>query len=76
MSFFRGCTNCKFLAVLFFCGTAMAQQTVLTRNNATVVLEGYAPNIVRVTISLDNAFALKGPGVGITATPAGSGWIR
>ena len=76
MSFFRGCTNCKFLAALFFCGTAMAQQTVLTRNNATVVLEGYAPNIIRVTMSLDNVYAIKSPGVGITATPETSGWTR
>jgi alpha-D-xyloside xylohydrolase len=76
MPFFRRCTGCMSLAALFFCGTAIAQQVVLTRNNATVVLEGYAPNIVRVTMSLDNAFAHRGPGPGITAAPASSGWVH
>ena len=76
MSFFRRCTSGASLAAFFFCGTALAQQAVLTRNNATVVLEGYAPNIVRVTMSLDNAYAMKSPGVGITATPETSGWTR
>ena len=54
--------------------TASAQQMVLTRGAATVSLEGYAPNIVRVTLSLDNDAALKGPGVGIVASRASSGW--
>ena len=34
----------------------------------------YAPNIVRVTMSLDKSAALTGPGYGITAQPAGAGW--
>ena len=58
-----------------WCG-ACAQQVVLARDNATVVLEGYAPGIVRVTLSLEKAYALKGPGVGITAQPAASGWTH
>jgi alpha-D-xyloside xylohydrolase len=49
---------------------------VLTRDNATVVLEGYAPGIVRVTLSLEKPYALKGPGVGIVAEPAASGWAH
>jgi alpha-D-xyloside xylohydrolase len=49
---------------------------VLTRDNATVVLEGYAPGVVRVTLSLDASAAQKGPGVGIVAQPAASGWTR
>jgi alpha-D-xyloside xylohydrolase len=62
---------------LTLCATAMSaagQQTVLDRGNATVVLEGYAPGIVRITLSLDKASALKGPGVGISAVPAAGGW--
>ncbi len=55
-------------------GAAVAQRVVLQRDNATVVLEGYAPGIVRVTLSLDAAAAQKGPGVGIVAQPAESGW--
>ncbi len=73
---FRRRVNYRWFTVLFFCGTAMAQRAVLTRNNATVVLEGYAPNILRVTMSLDQAFALNAPGVGITAAPEATGWTQ
>jgi alpha-D-xyloside xylohydrolase len=55
---------------------SLAQRVVLTRDNATVVLEGYAPGIVRVTLSLEKIYALKGPGVGITAEPATNGWTH
>ena len=55
---------------------ACAQRVELTRDNATVVLEGYAPGIVRVTLSLEKPYALKGPGVGIVAEPAASGWAH
>ena len=55
---------------------AEAQRTVLQRDNATVVLEGYAPGIVRVTLSLDSKFALQGPGVGISATADAAGWTH
>ncbi len=44
------------------------------RENATVVVEPYAPNIVRVSISLLKQDALAGPGYGITASPAAEGW--
>src|SRR5579872_1575538 len=57
-------------------GAAVAQRVVLQRDNATVVLEGYAPGIVRVVLSLDAAAAQKGPGVGIVAQPAQSGWTH
>jgi alpha-D-xyloside xylohydrolase len=63
-------------SALLFSSSAVAQQMVLTRNNATVAIEAFAPNIVRVTMSLDRAAALKGPGVGITAVPAASGWTK
>ena len=55
---------------------AIAQQAVLTRGDATVVLQPFAPNIVRVTLSLDKTAALKPPGVGITATGAAAGWAE
>jgi alpha-D-xyloside xylohydrolase len=66
-------------ASLFLCGTASAQQPlpqrmVLQRGGATVVLEPYAPNIVRVTLSMDRADALAGPGYGIIAKPQSDGW--
>jgi alpha-D-xyloside xylohydrolase len=56
--------------------TAAAQRTVLQRGNAAVVLEGYGPGIVRVTLSLESKYALQGPGVGISAQPQKSGWAH
>ncbi len=65
------------LILLVGCGwNALAQRVVLQRDNATVVLEGYAPGIVRVSMSLDAAAAQKGPGVGIVGQPAASGWTH
>src|ERR1700753_287460 len=66
------CVMCS--AMVFCCGLAGAQQMTLTRGGATVVLEGYAANVVRVSISMDKRFAMKGPGVGITAAASQSGW--
>jgi alpha-D-xyloside xylohydrolase len=51
-----------------------AQQLSLTRDNATVLVEPYAPNIVRVSISLRRDDALAAPGYGLTATPLPAGW--
>ena len=52
----------------------VAQQLTLTRDTATVSVQPYAPNIVRVTLSLDKARALAGPGYGITGGPQPAGW--
>jgi len=63
-----------------FCAVGMsalscgAQQLTLQRGAATVVVEAYAPNIVRVTMSLDKARALAAAGYGITARPQSDGW--
>jgi alpha-D-xyloside xylohydrolase len=65
-----------FALALFPSCVTDAQQAVLTRGNATVVLEPFAPNILRVTLSLDKAAALKPPGVGIIATDAATGWTQ
>ncbi len=43
-------------------------------NGATIVLEPYAENILRVTLSLNHGPAVAGPGYGIIAHPASSGW--
>lgn len=56
--------------------SAAAQRVVLQRDHATVVLEGYAPGVVRITLSLDKRFALRGPGVGISASASTSGWTH
>jgi alpha-D-xyloside xylohydrolase len=64
-------------AIIFFLAAAAslpAQKLTLTRDDATVVVEPYAPNIVHVTLSLDKARALAAPGYGISATPDTTGW--
>lgn len=38
------------------------------------MLEPYAPNIVRVTLSLQRDSALAPPGYGILAKPDAAGW--
>jgi alpha-D-xyloside xylohydrolase len=64
-----------FLAALLAAGSACAQkQIVLQRRDATVVLEPYGPNIVRITISLNQDAALAPPGYGITGQPSHAGW--
>jgi alpha-D-xyloside xylohydrolase len=50
------------------------QRLELNRNGETIVLEPYAPNIVRVTMSLQRKPALAGPGYGLVASPAAAGW--
>ncbi|MGD0789599.1 MAG: TIM-barrel domain-containing protein [Terracidiphilus sp.] len=51
-----------------------SQKLVLDRKGETIVLEPYAPNILRVTLSLNREPALAGPGYGFVAAPAGEGW--
>jgi len=51
-----------------------AEKLILDRGGATVSLEPYAPNIIRVTLSLDRAEALKAPGYGLVAHPQAKGW--
>ncbi len=45
------------------------------RGTATVLIEPYAPNIVRVSMSLRKDDALAAPGYGIVAAPDSSGWV-
>ena len=53
---------------------ASAQQLTLSRGSVTVLVEPYAPNIVRVGLSLLKQDALDAPGYGIIATPQTAGW--
>jgi alpha-D-xyloside xylohydrolase len=62
-------------------GAAGAQRDVrgqweLPRGKATVVVEAYGPNIVRVSMSLDEARALAAPGYGLLAKPDAEGWSK
>jgi alpha-D-xyloside xylohydrolase len=46
----------------------------LDRKGETIVLEPYAPNILRVTLSLSREPALAAPGYGFVASPTATGW--
>src|ERR1700674_2860180 len=46
----------------------------LTSPGETIVLEPYAPNIIRVTLSKDAAAAKAAPGYGFVAKPDAAGW--
>lgn len=49
---------------------------VMERQNSTISLEPYAPNIIRITLSLDKSQALAAPGFGFLATPLEEGRVR
>jgi len=55
-------------------GAAPSERLELNRGGATIVLEPYAPNILRVTLSLQHEPAVAAPGYGIVGAPAGEGW--
>jgi len=57
-----------------FTASVQANRVVLTKGKTTVVLEPYAPNIGRVSISRIKDDALAAPGYGILARPNVSGW--
>jgi alpha-D-xyloside xylohydrolase len=67
-----------FAGIVFTGASVLAQapspSLVLDRKGETIVLEPYAPNILRVTLSLNREPALAGPGYGIIGTPAAAGW--
>jgi alpha-D-xyloside xylohydrolase len=52
------------------------QQMELDRKGQTIVLEPYAPNILRVTLSLKRESAVAKPGYGFVGTPDASGWKK
>jgi alpha-D-xyloside xylohydrolase len=77
ISFVRRCSILIFVVATQLLGVALhAQETRLTleRKGQTIVLEPYAPNILRVTLSLQRESALAPPGYGLVGTPAASGW--
>ena len=49
-------------------------QVVIDRKDCTIVLEAYALNIVRVTLSKSKEQATSAPGFGFTATRSPQGW--
>ena len=55
---------------------AQGSSLVLNREGRTIVLEPYAPNILRVTISKTEALATTAPGYGFVGKPSMNGWTR
>ncbi len=75
------CRTCLLSSVflLAFSSLAAAGQqldTTLDRDGNTVTVEPYAPNILRVTLSLDKGQATSAPGFGIVGSPSGAGWTH
>jgi alpha-D-xyloside xylohydrolase len=64
--------------LLLLTSGALAQMQVapLNRNGQTIVIEPYAPNVVRVTLSMVPAEATAAPGYGILAKPAPADWTH
>ena len=76
-SFVRRRSAFVFLVAILIEGVllnAQASRDVLTRGGSMIVLEPYAPNILRVTLSLGRDAALAGPGYGFVGAPAAAGW--
>jgi len=77
---FAGTTSCVAALVLSVavgagCEQGIEAQTLtLQRNDASVLIEPYAPNVVRVSFSKIKEDALAAPGYGVTAKAAGEGW--
>jgi alpha-D-xyloside xylohydrolase len=65
-------------AIVLYVAGAFAQspgqRLELDRKGETIVLEPYAPNILRVTLSVHREPALAAPGYGFVAAPAVDGW--
>jgi alpha-D-xyloside xylohydrolase len=64
------------LVALLIAGAARAEEpkVVLSHGESTIVLEPYAPNIIRVTLSLEKDQATAAPGYGIVAPLRSDGW--
>lgn len=77
--FFHFCHRAWLLLALVVAPLCAAGQTAeirTQRGTATVLIAPYAPNIVRVSISLSKNDALAAPGYGISAAPDATGWVR
>ncbi len=74
----------KLIVSLLFCAGlqaatgALAEDSsfVLERDGRTIVVEPYAPNIVRITLSKSSVMAKAAPGYGFTGTPSPAGWAH
>ena len=78
---FRVCLTVLFSLTLLpslIAQTQLAQKEqgrlVLEKGDSTIVLEPYAPNIIRVTLTLLKDQATAPPGYGFVGTPSADGW--
>ncbi|MGC8550940.1 MAG: hypothetical protein ACP5M4_14730, partial [Acidobacteriaceae bacterium] len=56
-------------------GVSVGQgRVVITKDHTTMMLEPYATNVIRVSISRLPSYALASPGYGIIAKPDAAGW--
>src|SRR5580698_5423406 len=68
---------CVFCITLAFAGQAAAAPFgLLDRNGSYVSIEPYAPNIVRVTLSVDKTLAVAPPGYGFIGAADAAGWTH
>ncbi len=68
----RGCVCCLGCRSVWSADT----QILLSRDGRSVVVEPYAPNIVRITLISTKTAALAAAGYGIVGTPSKSGWTQ
>jgi alpha-D-xyloside xylohydrolase len=77
-SLWVGLTIVLAAAVMLQSSGARAQEPemVSERDGSTIVLEPYAPNIIRISLSLLKDQAKAPPGYGFIAAPSAQGWTR
>ena len=66
--------GCAFVTLIAYAQNSVAQRLELNGGGETIVLEPYAPNIMRVTLSMQPEAAKGGPGYGIIAKSDATGW--
>ena len=80
---FRACNSITCIAIAVLLSTlfpALANcadrdpEFVLQREDRTIVLEPYGPNIIRITSSITKSLARTTPGYGIIGKPSSEGW--
>ena len=72
----KPCLAGTMLVALAAAASAQPQSIVLERDGSTIVFEPYAPNIIRVTLSMLKEPATDAPGYGFVARPSAQGWSR
>src|SRR5271170_665406 len=66
--------KCPALLLFVIATVALSQNPPLERNGQTITIEPYAPNVVRITLSMIATEAVAAPGYGFVAKPEPAGW--